>query len=85
MPLAPTEFQAAVEHIEAIWNDLISDADAVSQREASVHVEMAESAMGEQDRFVAQQGKVLLVEDEDKERAFNARTRFARLRCHRGQ
>jgi CheY-like chemotaxis protein len=66
------KFQAALEHIETIWNDLISDADAVTQREASVGVEMAEAATGEEGRFVAQQGKVLLVEDEDRERAFNA-------------
>jgi CheY-like chemotaxis protein len=75
------KFQATLNHIETIWNDLIADADAVSQRERfgeEQRTVTAEVHTQEEDRFVAQQGNVLLVEEEDKERALNAHELFLR-------
>jgi two-component system cell cycle sensor histidine kinase/response regulator CckA len=68
------KFQATLGHIETIWTDLVSDADAVEVSQRERVGEEHRTLLAEPGRYLleGQQGTILLVEDEERERAVNA-------------
>jgi CheY-like chemotaxis protein len=77
------KFQATLDHVEAIWTDLVSDADAVEVSQRERVGEEHRTLLAEPGRYLleGQQGTILLVEDEERERAVNAHGLASRGYC----